>query len=202
GGGGARPRAAHAGLLSAMGWQVALLALGGLFLLIVAPLNALLQRWRPEDYGLLPDGERHRPSDSIAAGRPGAAPPGPTWTEALRHPRFWALAAGLLLGGVPLQLILSHGFAYLTDQGFSPHAAAMALGVGGVFTAGGNVLWGYLADRWSAEWAYTLASVAVAVGIALLAVVAPGREVLLYGYVVLFALGFGWQGLISAMGRA
>lgn len=51
------------------------------------------------------------------------------------------------------------------------------------------VLWGYVADRWGGERAYTAGSVALIVSIPVLCLAAPGQEVLLYAYAALFALG-------------
>src|SRR5690349_11441249 len=68
-------------------WRAAFLVLAGLFALVVAPLNAFLQRARPADRDDRPDGagDRRAPSASAA---------GPTVRIALKHWRFWSLAFG------------------------------------------------------------------------------------------------------------
>ena len=65
-------------LISQAGWQVAFLALGGMFVFGVAPLNALLQRGRPEELGLLPDGARAVEPTATASRQPQPAPTSPT----------------------------------------------------------------------------------------------------------------------------
>jgi MFS family permease len=121
----------------------------------------------------------------------------------LRHPRFWVLAAGFVLGALPLQFLLAHGVAYLVDRGFTPALAASVLGVSGAATAGGMVLWGYVVDRWGGEWAYGAGSLALMASIGVLFAVGPGREPLLYLYAALFALGFASrQGVMTTLAAA
>jgi MFS family permease len=178
------------------GWRAAFLTLAALFALGLAPLNALAQRRRPEDCGLLPDGGRR-------AAPPAAPPTGPTVRVALRHPRFWLLAVGFVLGALPLQLLLAHGVAYLVDRGFAPGLAAGVLGLSGGGTAAAMVLWGYVVDRWGGEWAYTAGSLALMASIGVLFAVGPGREPLLYAYAALFALGFASrQGVMTTLAAA
>ena len=237
------------------GWRAAFLALAALYLVGLAPLNALWQRRRPEDLGLLPDGGRgaerdgrgSRESASSSSASPGRPVPGdgapgsggeasraagprapqpqggegaggaqraagaghgrplagPTVRLAVRHPRFWILALGFVLGALPLQFLLAHGVAYLVDRGFTPGLAASVLGVSGAATAGGMVLWGYVVDRWGGEAAYTAGSLALMASIGVLFAVGPGREPLLYVYAALFALGFASrQGVMTTLAAA
>jgi MFS family permease len=200
------------------GWRAAFLALAALYLVGLAPLNALWQRRRPEDLGLLPDGGRGAGAKGQMTGgggqgaesarRPAAPPPGrglagPTVGLAVRHPRFWVLAVGFVLGALPLQFLLAHGVAYLVDRGFTPGLAASVLGVSGAATAGSMVLWGYVVDRWGGEAAYTAGSLALMASIGVLVAVGPGREPLLYVYAALFALGFASrQGVMTTLAAA
>jgi predicted MFS family arabinose efflux permease len=66
------------------------------------------------------------------------------------------------------------------------------------------LLWGYVADRWNAECAYTLGSLALIGCAGLLFVVQPGRNVLLTLYAGLLALGLASRtgGTVDFMGAA
>src|SRR5262249_3939836 len=83
-------------LIGRAGWRAACLAMGALVLVLLAPLNLLLRR-RPEDMGLLPDGESASPT---ATGlRPPSNVVDPAWAavdwtlgRAVRTSRFWWLA--------------------------------------------------------------------------------------------------------------
>jgi MFS family permease len=179
------------------GWQAAFLALAAAFGLGLAPLNAFVQRARPADCGLVPYGA------GTARGSGGGGATGPSVRGAVREPRFWALAVGFVFGSFPLQFLLAHGVAYLVDRGYAPTLAASVLGLSGLATAGGMVLWGYLVDRWGGEWVYTAGSLALMASIGVLLAVAPGREPLLYVYAALFALGFASrQGVMTSLAAA
>ncbi len=178
-------------VLGQASWQAAFLMLAAVFALGVVPLNALLQRHRPEDCGLLPDGAQRAPAGSGHA-------TGTTVREALHQPRFWVLGVGLGLGAIPLNFVLAHGVAHLVDGGLSPQLVATTLGLGGGLAAGAMLLWGLVADRWGGAWAYTGGSLALMAALVVLALVTRGREPLLWLYVPLFALGFASrQGLVA-----
>jgi MFS family permease len=164
------------------GWQAGFLGLAALFVGGIAPLNALAQRRRPEDLGLLPDGAATAPAGPRLAG--------PSLAVVLRRPRFWLLALSTLPGTVAVQFLVVHGVAHMVDVGFAPARAATALGFAGACAALGMVVLGYLADRWGGEWAFTVGTGALIVGIGVLAVVQPGDDGLLFLYAALFALGF------------
>jgi nitrate/nitrite transporter NarK len=179
-------------VLGSAACQPAFLALAALFLFGVAPLKLLAQRHRPEDCGLAVGDRRAR------GGR--AQGPGPTFREGMRSVRFWLVAGGMGLGAISLNLLLIHGIPYLIDAGFSPARATAMLALSGVGAAGAMLLWGWVADRWNGEWAYTVGSLALMASIGVLYVARPGGDALLYAYAVLFALGFASrQGLTSFM---
>lgn len=174
-------------LVSELGWRQAYLILAALLAGLLVPLNAVLQRHRPEDVGLAPDSGA---AASTVRSRTGSAA-GLTLALALRTSRFWALALGMLAGAIPLHMILVHQVAAAVDVGFPKALAASALGLTGFFTAPSMILWGAGSDRIGREWAYTLGSLAMILGIVLLLFARhPSRAWMLYAFTVFFALGF------------
>jgi MFS family permease len=91
------------GLIGRVGWRGACWTLVALVALVVLPLNAIVPRRRPQEMGLLPDGDE-------AAGRPGARPApehvvdrawaATEWTlaRAVRTTRFWWVFVGYFTG--------------------------------------------------------------------------------------------------------
>jgi hypothetical protein len=101
------------------------------------------------------------------------------------------LASGLGWGrAVPSTAIAVSGVPALVDAGYPPARVAAQVGLSGVGIALCMPLLGYLADRWTAEIAYPLGSLALMGALGVLYVAAPGQDVLLDLYTVLFALGF------------
>jgi MFS family permease len=175
--------------ISEMGWRQAFRMLALLLVVLITPLNLLFQRHRPEDVGLSPDSGSTPPMARTASST--AHETGWTLGRAVRNFRFWALAMGVFTGALPLHMILIHQVAAAVDAGFSQGLAAAALGMTGFFTSLGMILLGSTSDRIGREWAYTLGSLAMILGVVLLLTArGPSQVWMLYSFTLLFALGF------------
>jgi MFS family permease len=143
-------------VIDAEGWRYACLALAALVLAIV-PLNLVLQRRRPQDLGLLPDGAAS-PGAATAAAAP--APAVTEWTlrGAARTARFWWFAGACFCSMFAWYAVQVHQTRYLIDTGFGRTEAAFALALVALFGIGGQIGTGYLSDRVGRPWAWTLAN--------------------------------------------
>jgi len=88
-------------LIEQTGWRTACTAMGILVLAVLAPINLVLRK-RPEDIGLLPDGDA-APSATSAAPRSNVVDPvwaGTDWTLAPRaaYCTIWWIAIGYFCG--------------------------------------------------------------------------------------------------------
>ena len=177
-------------LISTYGWRAAYFILAGLLGLIVAPLNYLFQRQRPDEMNLKPDFGDALPARSatrIKTARTG----GPSLKQALRTWRFWAFAMGVLAGAIPLHMVLIHQVAAVSDAGFSKELAALGLGLIGLFTAPAMILMGLLADRIGRQASYLLGSAGLMAGIFFLMMISDAdRTWLLYLFPPFIAVGF------------
>lgn len=187
-------------VISSYGWRTAYLVLAAVAFFGVAPLALLLLRGRPEDYGLLRDGQRPQ----VAAD---GAEPGPArttrvvdkaWVErvwtvgsAMRTPRYWFVSATLALANLASQTLLVHQVAFMVGTGASPILSASIVGLVGLFSVGFKIGWGWLSDRIGRELSWTGAALALVAAISLLSASgAVPRHVLLYAYAVALALGY------------
>ena len=149
-------------LIERAGWRAACVAMGLLILVVLAPINLLLRK-RPQDVGLLPDGDV-APAADVAA-RPAsnvvdAAWAAVDWTlgRAMRTTRFWWIAFGYFCGLYAWYAIQVHQTKYLIDIGFSPIVAAWALGLVSLAGIPGQIALGHLSDRIGREWVWTASS--------------------------------------------
>ena len=117
-------------LISALGWQTALLALAGAVLLI-APM-ALGLRETGFSGGAVPLRDQ-----SI----------GQALREALKYPSFQLLMAGYFVCGFQVVFIGVHMPSYLKDKGLSPQVAGYALALIGLFNVFGTYAAGVLGQR-------------------------------------------------------
>src|SRR5260370_1146652 len=115
------------------GWRSACWMLGIVTLVVLLPINLIVAK-RPQDLGLLPDGERHaaggaatkRPSNIVDARWASV-----DWTlrKAARTARFWWLMLSSFCGGSIWSAVQVHQTKSRVDFGFPPMEAAWSLGV-------------------------------------------------------------------------
>jgi len=185
------------------GWRASCLAMAWLVLLAVAPLN-LLVRKRPEEIGLMPDGDNHPATASVprkSAEIADAAWVATEWTlaRAVRTSRFWWIAIGYFCALIAWYAVQVHQTKYLTEIGFTPLVAAWALGAVSVVGVPGQIILGGLSDRIGREWIWTAGCAGFAISYAALIALehAPSTALL---YVMVFAQGFFGYALTSVMG--
>lgn len=191
-------------MIDGAGWRTGSLTLGLILLVVLAPINLLVRR-RPQDFGLLPDGD-----DAPAEG---AAPPpsnvaDPVWaavnwtlSRALHTTRFWWLALGYFGGMYVWYAVQVHQTRYLVEIGFSPTVSAWALGFVSLAGIPGQVVLGHVSDRIGREWVWSLACLGF--GLCFAALIALGRfplvELLLVMVLAQGALGYGLTSVMGAI---
>lgn len=191
-------------VIAQAGWRSACWTLGILLLVVLVPINLLLRK-RPEDMGLLPDGD--------TAPHASAAPPpsnvvDPAWAaidwtlpRAVRTTRFWWLALGYFGGLYVWYAVQVHQTKYLTEIGISPTAAAWALGLVSLAGIPGGIVLGHLSDRIGREFVWSIACLGFAFCfLALLALGAYPSMALVYAMVIVQGvLGYGLTSVMGAI---
>src|SRR5262249_36504990 len=154
-------------LIGRSGWRIACWALAALVLIVLVPLNLLLER-RPEDIGLDPDG------DPASGDSPGRAPSqnvvdaawaAVSWTlgRAVPTGRFWWIGLGYVCGLFAWSAGQVHQTKYLIEIGFSATYAGWALGFVSLARIPGQIALGHLSDRIGREWVWTVGNVGFAI---------------------------------------
>lgn len=146
-------------VIEGQGWREACWTIAAIVFVLLAPLNLIVQRRRPEDLGLLPDGAEAAPEPEPTAEQaapPPAATADPTLRDAVRTRAFWffSLAAfGMLWNWYAVQV---HQTQFLLDVGFDGDIAALALALVSALGIAGQINGGWLADRIGREGAWTV----------------------------------------------
>jgi len=192
-------------LIERSGWRAACIAVGLFTLLALAPLVLLLRR-RPEDVGVLPDGDRAPPAGAPprrAANIVDAAWTAIDWTlaRAVRTARFWWIAAAFFCGLFSWYLVQVHQTQYLIESGFSAQQAAWALGAVSLAGVPGQILLGQLSDRIGREPVWAIGNLGfVLTYLVLLALPSwPSPAVLWFMVIVQGALGYGLTSVFGAI---
>ncbi len=142
--------------MEALGWQRFALISAGIVLVIGLPLVAVV-RWRPEDYGLLPDGDLPDVPTTGAASRDASAAAAPTTDDAsftigqaLRTRAFWFLSLGHASALLVVSAVQVHMVAHVNlSLGFSLSTAAFITALTTAFLVVGTLVGGWLGDRFS-----------------------------------------------------
>src|SRR5688500_14403414 len=189
-------------MIEQTGWRTACTAMGVMVLVVLAPINLLLRK-RPEDIGLLPDGDAAPSATSLKPVSNIVDPvwAGTDWTlrRALRTARFWWISLGYFCGLYVWYAVQVHQTKYLLDIGFSPTVGVWALGVVSLLGIPGQIWLGHLSDRVGREWIWAVACFGFAICfLSLIALQHTPSLPLLYSMVL--AQGFLGYGVTSIIG--
>src|SRR5258707_5968709 len=127
-------------LIGNLGWRVAYLGLGLLTLVVAFPAVFLF---------ICQPIKAKTTAGGVPAQSPASEdrPPDLEVREALGGRRFWLIACALLLVSTVTQGLVVHTVPLLTDNGYSPEAAATLMIAVGLSTMAGRLLSGYLVDK-------------------------------------------------------
>ena len=183
------------------GWRMTAVVAGIAVWVLAIPL-AMVMRTRPEDYGLLPDGDRPSerppaPADAGAADDSSAARPAADHLEgdytlrgALRLPVFWFLAIAFGLRQFAVGAISLHVVPFMVDTGRSLEVASFILAATTLTSVVGRLGFGYLADRFPPRYIMAVSMMMVGIGALILTNVTDGWTLLVL-YIAVYAIGWG-----------
>lgn len=128
-------------LLSSLGWRTTYLVLGVIILVTILPFTIFVIRFRPEDIGLTPLGEKLT-TENIKKD-----PSGLTQKEALKTSSFWILSLAIVITGIVVNTMLINLTPYLTDIGATTKRAAFLLSFGSFMVLVGKLVVGRVFDK-------------------------------------------------------
>jgi MFS family permease len=169
-------------LIANWGWAAALEVLGSLVTVLVLPLVLIFYSRGP--YLEAPARQTETRNQ---------------WTLklALRSVQFWALFFARINAASGTTVIVTHQVAHVVDIGYSGLFAATVFGFMGLTSSFGRMVFGFIADIFSKQAAYTANILATLIGVgALILASDPSQTWLLYVYVIFFGIGFGSRAVI------
>ncbi len=176
-------------LIGEFGWRNGFVTYGIITLVVVVPVVLRLVISRPEDVGLLPDGETE------AATLPKPKPALHT-KEFIRNPNFWFLVATIGLLFCIQSATLIHMVPQLTDRGIDLVSASFIASCTAFFGIMGKLIYGALVDRWDVRHALWL-GISFQVAGQLIMLFGEGY----FGFLIGACLfGFGMGGIVPMQG--
>ncbi len=132
-------------LIDQVGWRASWFWLGIMTWLLLVPMIVILIQNRPEDLGLVPDGES--PPDKDTDLRRDDMNVGLTLKAAIRTPTFWIIAIGLSSLSMLVTGMFFHQVSVFSLQGLSAQTATRAFSISAVVMVITMPAFGYLLDR-------------------------------------------------------
>lgn len=174
------------------GWREAVTAIALGYLIVGLPLS-LLVRHKPEQYGLLPDGEAStldsRPAPEMVKEASF------TIREALRTRSFWLLTLAFGLRQLGTTGLVLHLVPALINLGFSPQNAAFGMSFLTLISILGRFGFGFLSDLFTKRYVVALCLALQTVGAFTLAQSSQFWQVILF----LLTFGLAYGGVIPLM---
>ena len=137
-------------------WRLGFFLLGVLAWVLLVP-SAFAMRRRPEDMGLLPDGDQPATAQTDVAVQPDGASKKKSagqvgedsWTlqQAIRSPSFWLIMFAFNLTGISIGSVTLHQFNYITDKGFSATTAAAVVSLYAFLAIIAKLVYGLVSER-------------------------------------------------------
>ena len=183
------------------GWSQTAFYLGIIVLVVAFPITRLLRN-KPEDYGLLPDGDTKeevaiRKAEARSKGIRGQQIHDFTVTEALRTRSFWLISLGHGFTSMVLLALMLHLAPMMTDLNYSLQTASFVVSGYTAVSMVFQLVGGYVGDRVPKNVALMVFTMSQAVGVFILTF-GPPTLLTAYGFAVLFGIGFGGRNPISS----
>ncbi len=187
-------------LLSAIGWRSSWMVLGATALVLNTTLVTLFMQRRPEDLGLLPDGDKEALQPGISKAPEHSEV---SWTrrEALGTSTFWVLASCVPLGLLGNAVMSQHLYSYLTDINFSPGTAAAVMMTVPALAVLAKPPWGLIIERVPPRYCFSAIFALMGLGLAVLVFSGSSLVGLFLGAALMglgFSAAFPLQGLVWA----
>ena len=177
-----------------LGWQTTVVIIGVIVLVVIFPLTRLI-RDRPEDYGLLPDGDKPEDQATEQAERRQRSrvqdtDPEFTLRQALMTPAFWLISVGHGFTSMILIAMMAHLAPMMDDRGYSLQTSAFVITAYTAVSMLFQIVGGFVGDRVPKRYALFVFTWIQASGVFLLTFGTASLPVA-YGFALLFGIGFG-----------
>jgi len=179
-------------IIELYGWRLAALALSLIILAIATPV-VLLLRDRPEQYGLLPDGDSvaERTSQSAAADKSATDDSNFSLKQALHTSTFWMLSAIFAVLYFIVQAVLTHIMPFLSSINVDRQLSSLIAAAIPIVSNFGRIGFGLLSDKFSKKTISLLAFVFICSSMFLFSFADHFEIYLIIIATLLYGIGYG-----------
>lgn len=162
-------------LVGSGGWRIATVVTGLVIWALSLIPSAVFLRRKPEDIGLLPDGETSSDDKSRVLDQMGNKVSNPSEDEVsmslrqvARLPSFYLLIAAFMISSFVGPALFLHMIPFFTDRGISAESAVIVVAVWSASGAIGALIFGGVAEKFSMRWTLSIGFLLNAIGYGLL----------------------------------
>jgi len=170
-------------LIDTYGWQNVMLYMAFGALVMGLPLS-LMFRNRPEDHGLLPDGEV-----STGTAETKKADFGLTLREVIRTRSFWVIGIVGTLQITAVHAVTVHAVPSLTSTGFDRSTAAIGVTIFSLTGIPMRIIYGVLADKFDKKYVYALSNGITTVSLILFGLLDGNSFAMMALFGIIYGLG-------------
>lgn len=181
------------------GWRMAWMSLA-IAILVLGCAATVAMRHRPEESGLVSDGDAPLPAGEQPSRHRGTGEVSLTAREAVRTPAFWLLVLSTNLAALALTGANLHLFSYLIDKGLSAGTAAGLLTYLYVMQGVSKPVWGLIAERIHVRYCIGMCYFGGAIGLVLVVRSASLEALLVFATV--YGLTRGAQVFVTSLAWA
>jgi MFS family permease len=185
-------------VIARFGWRAAWMSLAAA-IVVLGCAATVAMRHRPEDSGLVPDGDAPVPAGE-ARGPDRRSEVSLTARQAVRTSAFWLLVLSTNLAALALTGANLHLFSYLIDKGLAAGTAAALLTYLYVLQGVSKPLWGFIAERVHVRYCIGMCYFGGAVGLVLL--VRSGSLEAMVIFATVYGLTRGAQVFVTSLAWA
>ncbi len=152
-----------------LGWRATFLFAGLVTLVITLPLIIFVLKDKPEQMGLLPDGNvRVDTAKNTKITKTAISAEKLSLGHYFKTYKLWLICIGFALMVIAEMAVIQHEVSFLTDMGISTVLAASAFGFTAGFSGLGRLASGWLADRIQARYVVILLCILEIIGVLIL----------------------------------
>jgi len=179
-------------LISWVGWRMAYRVMAIFIPLIIVSMAMVFLKRPPQNIS------SHTETESRPAFRKDLLIIDEEWTsrswtvrQALNTRQFWLLVFSAFLGSLMIQSVFAHQVAFFVDHGVEALFASYIVGIVGMVSLGGKILWGTLSDKIGREMTYTMGTICSLLGlITLILFSVLSSAILTYFFPIFFGMGY------------
>lgn len=187
-------------LIATIGWRLSYIFLGGVEILLIAPLTAIFMQTKQKaskNKQCLNDPFSVSGSSRSSTVRENkyttirAKKNAGTSSSVMLTRQFLALSGSILIFGIGCGIIMNHSIAFFVSKGYSEKEAAFAYSLAGFMAVLGR-LCGFIADKFGRRVAFTLDTILLILSAIVLMIIAPNQPlIIICAFSVFFGLAYG-----------